>query len=99
MFWATIRSLDIGIEIRKDKFANSLLVAGELVKFLTTNTGLETIERLDMKLTLMKEKVEEAVKLAKASDKAAGTASNKIDELKRSLDTLMKRVNMLENKK
>ena len=44
ILWSTVRSLDIGLQIRKDKFANSPLVAGELVNFLAVNTGFESIE-------------------------------------------------------
>ena len=96
ILWSTVQSLDIGLRIRKDKFANSPLVAGELVKFLAVNTGFESIERLTDKVSRMTDKIEEAVKVSKAAEKAAQTASNKSDKMKRSLESMLKWITAIE---
>ena len=44
----------------------------------------------------MSEKVEEAVKMARASEKATQTASNKSDEVKRSVEAMMKQITAIE---
>ena len=44
----------------------------------------------------MTDKVEEAVKVSRAAEKASQTASNKSDEMKRSMDAMLKRLTAVE---
>jgi hypothetical protein len=48
VFWSTLRSLDIALEIKRIGFANHPLVSAELVRFLTVNSGVEVTEQLEL---------------------------------------------------
>jgi hypothetical protein len=50
MFWSTLRSLDVALEIKKIGMTNHPLVAAELVKFLTINSGVEAIKQLQTRV-------------------------------------------------
>jgi hypothetical protein len=99
IFWAVLKSHDVMSSYKRLNFKNHPSIATELVKFLAINTSFEAIEKLttrttvlDMEVADMKKKVNEAVK-------SATTAANKVDESKRLLDLLTKRVKSLEEKK
>jgi hypothetical protein len=96
MFWSTLRSLDVALEIKRIGFANHPLVSAELVKFLTLNSGVEAIEQLQTRVEALETQLTEANKLAKAADKSATTACNKADLTKTTHELLMKRVAKLE---
>lgn len=67
-------------------------IAGKYVKFLTANSGSEVIDKLVVKINLMKEEV---VK----STKSANTAMNAVDEMKRKMAEMEKRIARQETKK
>jgi hypothetical protein len=98
IFWATIRSLDIGLGFKRTGFENLHIVSSELVKFLLVNTGYESISSLEGKVATLEGSNADLLKTARNSEKSAITASNKVDELKKLCDTLIKRVTKLESK-
>jgi hypothetical protein len=98
IFWSTIRSLDIGLGLKRKGLENLPIVTSELVKFMLLNTGSETISALQAGNCLLKEQVTEAQRTAKAVDKANATLSNKHDELKKAHDDLVKRLAKLEGR-
>jgi hypothetical protein len=98
IFWATIRSLDIGLGFKRTGLENLHIVSSELVKFLLVNTGYESISGLETKVAFLEAQAVDLQKIAKNSEKSAVTASNKSDELKRTCDALIKRIAKLESK-
>jgi hypothetical protein len=96
MFWSTLRSLDVALEIKKIGMANHPLVSAELVKFLTVNSGVEAIEQLQTRVEVLEAQLTESNKLAKAADKSATTACNKTDLVQTAHALLMKWVSKLE---
>jgi hypothetical protein len=98
IFWASIRSLDIGLGFKHIGMDNLHIVSSELVKFLLVNTGYESIAGLEAKVSSLEIQTAELQRITKNSDRSAVTASNKADELKKLCDALTKRVTKLESK-
>jgi hypothetical protein len=98
IFWATIRSLDIGLRFKRTGFGNLHIVSSELVKFLLVNTGYESISTLELKVSTLETQNAELLKTSKNAEKSAIASSNKSDELKKLCDTLVKRVAKLETR-
>jgi hypothetical protein len=95
-FWSTLQSLDITLEIKQIGFANHPLVAAELVRCLTVNSGIEVAEQLELRIQEFETKLTTAQKSLTSAEKAATSASNKADEAKKANKALAKRVAKLE---
>jgi methyl-accepting chemotaxis protein len=98
IFWASIRSLDIGLGFKRTGMENLHIVSSELVKFLLVNTGYESISGLESKVATLETQVSELQRTAKNAEKTATTASNKADDLKKVCDALLKRLTKVETK-
>ncbi len=98
IFWATIRSLDIGLGFKRTGFGNLHIVSSKLVKFLLVNTFYKCISCLEAKVTSLETQNLELQKTAKNAEKSSILASNKADELKKLCKSLVKRVAKLESK-
>jgi hypothetical protein len=96
VFWSTLRSLDIALEIKRIGFANHTLVSAELVRFLTVNSGVEVSEQLELRIEKLEADLSAALKQLVSTDKACTSASNKADEAKKGVAALDKRVIKLE---
>jgi hypothetical protein len=99
VFWAIVRSHDVMEEFKSMNFMDHPSIASEFVKFLTINTGLEAVDKLELKVAALEETAKGLVKELKAATTAASSASNKADEAKRLAIALEKRVVKLEAKK
>ena len=99
IFWSTLKTLDIMAEITTLGFRDSPIVASELVKFLALNTGFEVVESLIKSNTTLKTEVIELKKIVAGNTKTIGTAANKVDILKSTVEALNKRLSKLEAKK
>jgi hypothetical protein len=60
MFWSTLRSLDVALDIKKIGMANHPLVSAELVKFRTINSGVEAIEQLQTRVEVLETQLTES---------------------------------------
>jgi hypothetical protein len=98
IFWANLRSLDIGMGFKRTGLENLHIVSSELVKFLLVNTGYESISGLEAKVKLLETQSSELSKLAKNSEKSALSAANKADEMKKVCEALAKRLAKVETK-
>ena len=98
IFWAEIQSLEIMNQFKAHAFKDHPAIASEYVKFLVTNTGIESLEKLLTRVTNLEEKVSELTKSVKASITSSTTASNKADEVKKSMTDLIRRIGSLEKK-
>ena len=63
---------------------------------MAVNTGFEAIDVLTIKVASMEHTLKEVEKEVKVASKAASTASNKVDESKKLIDLLSKRIAKLE---
>ena len=98
IFWASIRSLDIGLGFKRTGMENLHIVSSELVKFLLVNTGYESISGLESKVATLESQATKLQKSAKNAKKSAITSSNKADDLQKVCDALVKRITKLEAK-
>ena len=96
ILWAPVCSLDISDEMLQIGFANSPIVTGELVQFLSVNTGVEAIEVLQKRVAAMEESVKKLAAEVKAASSSAKTASNSTDAMKTQIKALESRVKKLE---
>jgi hypothetical protein len=98
IFWATIRSLDVGLGFKRIGMDNLHIVSSELVKFLLVNTGDESIGGLEIKVVSLEAQASELQRTARNSEKSVVTATNKSDEHKKTCEALTKRLTKLESK-
>jgi len=96
ILWSTLQSLNTAMQFKSIGFKNLDIVSSELVKFLLTNTGYESIQVLEQKVVSLEAGKKEAEKALKSATSAATTASNKVDECKKLMIALEKRVKKLE---
>ena len=96
ILWSTLQSLNTAMHFKSIGFKNLDIVSSELVKFLLTNTGYESIQVLEQKVVSLEAGKKEAEKALKSATSAATTASNKVDECKKLMIALEKRVKKLE---
>jgi hypothetical protein len=94
--WAVLKSHDVMAEYKRLNFKNHPSIATELVKFLAINTSFEAIEKLTVQVACHAVELCEAKKHAAAAVKAASSAGNKADEVKKLNDQLIKRIAKLE---
>ena len=97
--WSSLQSLVIGKEYKNIGFANLDIVSSEITKFLLVNTGYDSIEKLQEKVERLEKEKKEGATALKGAISAATTSSNKVDELKRTVLALEKRLKKLEEKK
>ena len=98
IFYSTLKSLDLMGSIRRVGFANDSVIASELVKFLALNTEFDTIKNLADENVKIRQECEDVKKDAKEATKSASTLSNKLDDLKRYVEGMNKRLKTAESK-
>ena len=96
IFWSVIRTHDIMARYKRNGFKDDPTVSAELVKFMAVNTGFEALEVLVVKVKAMEADLAASKKEAAMATKAAASAANKSDELKKAFDLLVKRIVKLE---
>jgi hypothetical protein len=77
-------------------FKNDPMVSAEYVKFLIMNTGMDVVDQLSKKLTVVEEKVNPIVKEVKVAEAKASNAANNISTLSKMVDGLVRKVTTLE---
>ena len=96
IFWSVLKAHDIMARYKRNSYKDDPTVSSELVKFMAVNTGFDALDSLTVKVTAMEGDSSTLKKEAQNASKAALTAGNKVDELKKVLDLLHKRVQKLE---
>jgi hypothetical protein len=81
---------------KRNGFKDDPTVWAELVKFMAVNTGFEAFEVMVSKVKVMDAELSTTKKENAIAVKAASSAANKADELKKVVDLLIKRVVKLE---
>jgi uncharacterized protein YoxC len=99
IFWAEIQTIEIMDQFKRQSFKDHPAIASEYVKFLVTNTGIESLERMIKRVDVVEEQMKELQKQVKAATTAATTAANKADEVKKLNTDLLRRITALEKGK
>ena len=97
IFYSVLKSLDVMNDIQALDYRNSPVVSTELVKFLSLNTSFEVVNRLESltgELPLSHTEISQTVA---GQSKSIQSVGNKHDELKKSVDGMMKRFENWEN--
>ena len=95
MLWSSLQSLQLALRLKREGLKDLDIVASELVKFLLTNSGYGSIERLERDV----KEIPDMLKSIKGATTSATTASNKIDELKKTIVGLEKRLTKVDKSK
>ena len=93
-----MKSLDVMSDIQAVDYRDSPVVSTELVKFLSLNTAVDAVDRLEVQSDNLVVEVNQISTDLKQAVKIAGVVGNKGDELKKAVDAIRKRVDKLENR-
>ena len=85
-------------DIQAVDYRDSPVVSTELVKFLSLNTAVDSVDRLEVQSEMLVDEVKQISTDLKQAVKIAGVVGNKGDELKKAVDAIRKRVDKLENR-
>jgi len=97
--YASLRSLDLMMEIIRVNFKNSPIITAELSKFLALNTNYEAVEQVQKKLVAIESEHASMKKDVKSAVSAANTAGNKWNStLKPQFEDFKKRIRSLESR-
>jgi hypothetical protein len=98
-FWATLQLLGVMLRIQAFNFKDDPMVASELVKFLTVNSGFEIVEKLKTEVTRLTTEGDDLKKTVNSNLKTATGAAQKYTDHVVQFNKLLKRVEVLEKKK
>jgi hypothetical protein len=98
-FWPIIRCLDIMNRYKICGFKDDPSIASEYVKFLAANSGTDLLDKVASKISIIEAELRELAEVTKGLGGSSSTIMNKIDENKRGLADLIKRVAKLESQK
>ena len=98
VLYSTFRTLDVMSVFKKHKYKykNHPCISSEFVKFMISNSGLDSIKKLEIQVKSLESDLKEARDKVKTTAAKADTASNKADQLTKDLFALTKRVKVLE---
>ena len=99
IFYACLRSLDKMAAIVSHNYKDAPVVSTELVKFLSMNTSVEAVDKLDERCHKLEEVSESIGKKVTSTLKDCGTVGNKVDRYHSEIVELKKRIQKLEAKK
>jgi hypothetical protein len=98
VLWPVLKCQDIMRRYKEAGFKDDPTIASEYVKFLAANSGTDAVDKMTSRVNALEIEVKDASKVAKNSGTSASTASNKVDEVKKTLADLLKRVAKVEGK-
>ena len=98
VFYSVLKSLDAMSDIQAVDYRDSPVVSTELVKFLSLNTAVDAVDRLEVQSDNSVEEIKQISSDMKQASKIVSTVGNKGDELKKAVDAIRKRVDKLENR-
>ena len=98
IFLSDLKSLDVMSEIAKVDYSDSPVVSTELVKFLSLNTTVEAVDKLEAQSVKLESDMKQCTKEVAGTTKSIMRVGNKSDELKKIVTALQKRIGKLEKK-
>ena len=98
IFYSVLQSLDKMSEVAAADYRDSPVVSTELVKFLSLNTSVEAVDKLESKAAELTSSISTLTKDITSASKSVGSVGNKTDELKKVVESLRKRIEKLEKK-
>lgn len=98
VFWSTLRSLDKMIKVEQFDFENYPAIATKLVKFLSINTLVKTVEKLQSKASTFSNDIQDLRKEKGLAAKNSSTNSNKVTKFGPKLNSLTKQIKKLKQK-
>ena len=96
IFYAVLQSLDAMAVISALDYRDSPLVSSEHVKFLSLNTSVEAVDKLQTQSEELSSSVKQLTRDVSGATKTIGSVGNKADELKKLVEALKRRVEKLE---
>jgi uncharacterized protein YlxW (UPF0749 family) len=78
---------------------NDAAVSSEYVKFLVMNTGIDLVDQLVKKVTILEEKVNPLIKEVQVAESKASTVSNEVSTTNKAFEAPTRRVSSLKSKK
>ena len=85
-------------EIAALDYCDSPVVSTELVKFLSLNTAIDTVDKLEEKSADYAINIKQLNKDSNTTKTAVNSVGNRTDDLKKVVDSINKRVEKLETK-
>ena len=98
IFYSVLQSLDVMTEIAALDYRDSPVVSTELVKFLSLNTAIDAVDKLEEKSADYAINLKQLNKDSNTTKTALNSVGNRADELKKVMDSINKRVEKLERK-
>lgn len=98
VLWACFRTHDVMSGYLEKDFQNHPTISAEYVKFLATNSGHDKVDKLQMQMSEVIDKLAKAVDESKKATAKADAASAKCSELGREVVALTKKVKTLEER-
>ena len=96
VLYASFRTLDMMSVFKKFKYKNHPCISSEFVKFMASNSGMDSVKKLEVRVKTLELELKEARDKAKTQLAKADTASNKAEQATKDLIALTKRVKALE---
>ena len=90
VLYGVLRTHDVMAEYSTARFKNHPSVSSEYIRFLSTNSGFESLKTLEDKVDSMKQTMQVTVKDCQAAKKAADTANSTVDSVKKDVAELKK---------
>ena len=90
IFYSVLKSLDVMGDIPAVDYRDSPVVSTELVKFLSLNTTVDTVDRLGEQSEQLVEDVKQISTELKLASKSVSSVGSKGHELKKSVDAIRK---------
>lgn len=88
LLWACFRTHDVMKSYIDHHFENHPAISAEYVKFLATNSGFDKVEKMEVAVSQMKEKVEKALDIAERALTKASTITDKFSAANKEIETL-----------
>jgi hypothetical protein len=92
VIYHVLMTIDIQESFRKIGIKNHSVISSEYVKFLSTNTGYESIEKLSTRVNKMEVENQTLVVQVKEASASAKTASTTCGDLKKKVDAHEKKL-------
>jgi hypothetical protein len=96
VLYASFRTLDMMSVFKKFKYKNHPCISSEFVKFMASNSGMDSVKKLEVRVKTLESELKEVRDKAKVQAAKADTASNKAEQAIKDLAALTKRVKTLE---